>query len=61
MGQKDDLTTRDAAQEAGVTDGYIRALLIDGTLRGHKLNGWLWIIDRRSFDEWLASRKPRKR
>lgn len=54
-----ELTTRDAAKLAGVTDGYIRRLLGEEVLLGRKLNDWLWLVDRRSFDKWMEQRKPR--
>jgi len=57
MSDRDELTTREAAERAGVTDGYIRQLLGDEVLKGRKLNRWMWLIDRRSFEQWKASRK----
>ena len=57
MTEHQELTTKDAAKLADVTDGYIRRLLGEGTLKGRKLNGWLWLVDRRSFEKWMQQRK----
>lgn len=55
-----ELTTRDAAKLAGVTDSYIRYLLIRGVLRGRKLNNWIWLIPRTEIERWIAQRKDRQ-
>jgi len=52
-----ELTVKEAARMAGVSDAHIRRLLIAGTLRGRKLNNWLWLVRRSEVDHWLAGRK----
>ena len=57
MAEREELTTREAAKAANVTDSYIRRLLIEGTLKGRKLNKWMWLVDRASLEKWNAQRK----
>ena len=57
MTKEQELSTREAAALAGVTDSYIRRLLIDGSLQGRKLSGWVWLVDRRSLESWINRRK----
>ncbi len=52
-----EVTTKEAAALAGVTDSYIRRLLIVGTLKGRKLNNWTWLIPRREVEQWIANKK----
>ena len=59
MSKENELSTREAAALAGVTDSYIRRLLIEETLKGRKLNNWTWLVDRRSLEEWMNRRKER--
>jgi len=55
--EKQRLTTKEAAEVAGVTDAYIRQLLIeDKKLHGEKF-GKVWVISRAELERWLASRK----
>ncbi len=57
------LTTREAAELAGVDPSYIRRLLIQGRMQGHKVElapGFeVWQVSRASFDNWMSSRKRR--
>jgi excisionase family DNA binding protein len=48
-------TVQELAQKAGVTDGYIRRLLIDGELKGEKF-GTQWMIRRREVERFLRER-----
>jgi len=52
-----ELTTKEAASLAGVSDAHIRRLLIAGKLKGRKLGGWVWLVPRREVERWLAERK----
>jgi excisionase family DNA binding protein len=53
------LTTQEAAEIAGVSDAYIRQLLIeDKRLHGEKF-GRQWMIRRSELDRWLGQRKER--
>lgn len=52
-----ELTTKEAAKLAGVTDSYIRRLLINETLKGRKLNDWIWLVPRREIERWLEEKK----
>jgi len=49
------LTTKEAAEIAGVTDAYIRQLLIAKKMRGEKF-GKSWMIARAELDRWMESR-----
>ena len=61
MTEREELTTKQAAKWAGVSDRYIRQLLSDGRLEGRQLNDWLWLVDARSLERWQANRRPRAR
>jgi len=52
-----ELTTKEAAELAGVTDSYIRRLLIDGTLQGRKLNNWVWLVPTTEVERWMEKRE----
>ena len=54
-----ELTTKEAAALAGVTDSYIRRLLIQGTLKGRKLNDWVWLVPRLEVQRWIAQKAER--
>lgn len=51
-------TTVELAQTAGVTDAYIRYLLLRGKLTGEK-RGRDWFIPVEEGRRWLASRRER--
>jgi excisionase family DNA binding protein len=52
------ITTKKAAELAGVTDGYIRLLLGKGTLKGKRF-GRDWLVSRKSVEKFAATeRKP---
>ncbi len=57
MTREQELSTKEAAALAGVTDSYIRYLLIDGKIEGRKLNNWVWLVDQRSLEKWIDQRK----
>jgi excisionase family DNA binding protein len=53
------LTTQEAAEIAGVSDAYIRQLLLEGKrLRGEKF-GRQWMIQRAELERWLKERQSR--
>jgi excisionase family DNA binding protein len=52
-----ELTTKEAAQLAGVSGAYIRRLLINEVLKGRKLNDWLWLVPRVEVERWIEQRK----
>jgi len=52
-----ELTTKQAADLAGVSASYIRMLLADGTLKGRQPDGWVWLVDARAFEQWMAERR----
>ena len=54
------LTAKEAAALAGVTDSYIRRLLIEGTLKGRKLNGWVWVVPAAEVRRWVDRRKEKE-
>ena len=57
MSDKHRLTTQEAADIAGVTDAYIRQLLLeDKKLHGDKF-GKVWVIARAELERWLNSRE----
>ena len=49
-------TTTELAKRAGVSDAYIRRLLIDGKLTGQKLGPW-WVISVDVAQKWLEDRQ----
>jgi excisionase family DNA binding protein len=52
------ITTKEAAQLAGVTDGYIRLLLGKGILKGKRF-GRDWLVSRKSVEHFAQTeRKP---
>jgi excisionase family DNA binding protein len=52
------ITTKEAAQLAGVTDGYIRLLLGRGILKGKRF-GRDWLVSRKSVEQFAQTeRKP---
>lgn len=52
------ITTKQAADIAGVTDGYIRLLLGRGTLKGKRF-GRDWLVSRKSVEQFAQTeRKP---
>lgn len=60
MSDKHRLTTKEAADIAGVTDAYIRQLLLeDKKLHGKKF-GKVWVIPRAELERWMRTR-DRKR
>jgi excisionase family DNA binding protein len=60
MTEKPELSTKEAAALAAVDASYIRHLLIDGKLKGRKVDNWWWLVSRASLDKWMSERKPRK-
>jgi len=57
VSDKHRLTTQEAADIAGVTDAYIRQLLLeDKKLHGDKF-GKVWVIARAELERWLNSRE----
>ena len=57
MSDKHRLTTKEAADLAGVSDAYIRQLLLeDKKLHGDKF-GKVWVIARAELERWLNSRE----
>jgi hypothetical protein len=52
-------TTGDLAKAAGVTDSYIRRLLLTGKVRGEK-HGRDWAIRGDVAVAWLAARKAKR-
>ena len=57
MSDKHRLTTQEAADIAGVSDAYIRQLLLeDKKLHGDKF-GKVWVIARAELERWLNSRE----
>lgn len=52
-------TTNELAREAKVSSAYIRQLLLEGKLEGHK-QGRDWIILDRDAREWLEKREAKK-
>jgi len=61
MAEGKELTAKQAAERAGVTGRYIRQLCVEGQLEGRQVDGWLWLIDAKSLDRWIAERRRRKR
>jgi excisionase family DNA binding protein len=57
MTENDQLSTKEAAQLAGVSQRHIRRLLNDGTIEGRRLGQWVWLVDRQSLQKWVESRK----
>lgn len=57
MSDRQRLTTQEAADIAGVSDAYIRQLLIEGRkLHGEKF-GRQWVIARSELERWLRVRE----
>ena len=53
---EDLVSVKQAAKIAGVTDGRIRQLLIEGKkLKGQKV-GFQWVIKRSELDRWMKER-----
>lgn len=55
-------TVQKLARAAGLTDGRIRQLLIDGTIQGEKYGsetGGIWIIDSEEAARFLESRREK--
>lgn len=51
-------SAQELAHEAGVSDAYIRRLLIDGKLAGQKL-GPIWMISAEEGRRFLTQKKAR--
>jgi excisionase family DNA binding protein len=51
------ISSKEAAEIAGVTTGYIRRLLLQGRLKGKKI-GRDWRVNKKSIQEFVNS--PRK-
>jgi len=56
---KDGLSTREAAQLAGVDASYIRRLVAQERIKGQRLGGRYWIIDRADLERWMQEREKR--
>jgi len=56
----DYVTTKEAAQIAGVKPRYIRRLLLAGALEGERL-GRDWLVKRRSIEQFAATERRRGR
>jgi hypothetical protein len=50
-------TVKALSEAAGVTPGYIRRLLLDGRIQGHKLSERLWVVPYEEGCRWLESRE----
>lgn len=54
----DFISTKEAAERSGFTDGYIRKLIYRGAIKGRKI-GRDWIVEPESVNVYMASvRKP---
>jgi excisionase family DNA binding protein len=54
---EDLISVKQAAKIAGVTDGRIRQLLIEGEkLKGQKV-GFQWVLKRSELERWLKARE----
>lgn len=52
------LTAKEAARRLGVTDARVRQLLLDGTIRGHKISKLLWLIPESEITRYQNTRRP---
>jgi len=52
------VSTREAHEKYGLSDGQIRHLLISGRLRGRKI-ARNWLVEPSSIEEYLANRPKR--
>lgn len=57
MATDSEISTKDAADLIGCTEGYVRFLLIQGTLEGRKFNERAWAVDRESAEEYAKTPK----
>lgn len=53
-----DWTVKELAEEAGVSRSWVRYLLIDGKLEGHKRAG-AWFIPDSEAKRWLEERRQK--
>lgn len=57
MPVQDFVNVQEAAAMIGCTDGRVRQMLIDGTLKGVKANERAWLIPKRVVDAEIRKRK----
>ena len=58
------LTTEEAAKRLGVSDAYVRRLILDKRLRARKVpapGGGEWLVEERDLYTFTANRRPRGR
>lgn len=58
MTDLDYVIVSEAAKVAGVSTTHIIRLINKGDLDARNLNNRLYLISRKSFNHWLANRKP---
>ena len=56
-----EMSTKEAAGLAGITPRHMRRLVKAGTIRGHQVSGWLWVVDRADLARWVDKRKDQDR
>lgn len=56
-----DWTTGRLAEAAGVSDAYIRRLLIDKRIRGKKIADRVWLVPHHEAVRWLEERENKQR
>lgn len=54
-----ELTTKQAANRAGVSIEYIRRMAKQGRIRARQPDGWTWFIDAADLGRWMAERTAR--
>lgn len=53
-------TSRELAQEAGLTVSYIRRLLRNGIIKGEKPGGRDWLISDDEAKRWLEEKRQKR-
>lgn len=51
------LGTADVAKLTGLSVSHVRRLLIEGKIKGTKINNWTWLVRRSAVDRFLAKRE----
>ena len=55
---KDQLSVAEAAEVIGCTDGRVRQLLGEGRIEGEKIGERVWVVSRKSAENYRDSELP---
>ena len=52
-----EISIKAAAELAGVTGRHLRRLVQAGTIRGHQVSGWMWVVNTADLQRWIQERE----